>query len=83
MYVLENDVAWTDDLKNAFKHGTTKAKILYLNDSEVESEINENNNLISIELKDFKYVPEQGFIGQAISKMVTIEIQNTERTNKS
>ncbi len=79
MYVLENDVAWTDDLKNAFKHGTTKAKILY----DGEEPIDENHHLISIELKDFKYVPEQGFIGQAISKMATIEIQNTERTNKS
>ena len=82
MYVLENDVAWTDELKNAFKHGTTKAKIIYT-ENEEEKEINENNNLISIELKDFKYVPEQGFIGQAISKMATIEIQNTERTYKS
>lgn len=29
MYKLENNVEWTDDLKNAFKHGVTKAKIIY------------------------------------------------------
>ena len=29
MYKLENNVAWTDELKNAFKHGVTKAKIIY------------------------------------------------------
>ena len=42
MYKLENNVAWTNELKEAFKHGMTRASILYDNE-----EINEENNLVN------------------------------------
>ena len=77
MYKLENNVEWTENLKNAFKHGITKAKIIYA-DNEESHEINQDNNLVSIEIKDHKYVPNVGFIGQATSRMATIKLLNTD-----
>ena len=29
MYKLENNVEWTNDLKDAFKHNINRAKIVY------------------------------------------------------
>lgn len=39
-------------------------------------EINESNYLKSIELKEHRYVPDTGFIGQAVAKMATINLTN-------
>lgn len=69
MYKLENNVEWTDELKNAFKHGITKAKITFDN-----TEINYDNGLKDIEIQDVKYVPKMGFIGQATSRKATINL---------
>lgn len=41
-----------------------------------EVNINESNYLKSIELKEHRYVPDMGFIGQATAKMVTINLTN-------
>jgi hypothetical protein len=43
MYRLENDVQWTEDLRNAFKHGITRAKIKYDN-----IEINQVSDCIAL-----------------------------------
>lgn len=77
MYKLENNVEWTNELKNAFKHGVTKAKIIYDN-----TEINYDNGLKDLELKDTRYVPSVGFIGQAVAKQLTMNVlDNSQTTN--
>lgn len=77
MYKLDNNVEWTQELKNAFKTGTTRAKIIY----DGNQEINETNMLKSLELKDTQYVPSLGFIGQACSKELTFSFVNSEGIN--
>ena len=69
MYKLENDVEWTEELKDAFKHGVTRGKITFDN-----TEINYDNGLKDIEIQDAKYVPKMGFIGQATSRKATINL---------
>lgn len=75
MYKLENNVNWTNELKNAFKHGITKAKIIY-----DDTEINYDNGLKDIEIQDSRYVPNLGFIGQATSRMATINLLNNNQS---
>ena len=76
MYSLENGASWTGELKNAFKTGTTYASIIYN-----QQEYNESNFLKEAELKDVRYVPNVGFIGQAVSRMLTIKMVNNENSN--
>ena len=73
MYQLENNVAWTTDLKNAFKHGITRGKITYTENNETIT-IDENNGIKKIKIYDERNVPGQGFIGQATAKQVDIEL---------
>lgn len=74
MYILENNVEWTDNLKNAFKHGITKGKIKYINDNNEEVTIDYDNGLKSFKLYDEKNIQGQGFIGQATSRQVDLEL---------
>lgn len=74
MYKLENNVEWTDDLKNAFKHGMTKGKIVCEGTT-----YDENNHLVSISIEDDRYVPDLGFIGQATSRKATINLVDIEQ----
>lgn len=76
MYSLENGASWTGELKNAFKTGTTYASLIYN-----QQEYNESNFLKEAELKDVRYVPNVGFIGQAVSRMLTIKMVNNENSN--
>lgn len=75
MYKLENNVEWTNDLKDAFKHNITRAKIVYDN-----IEINYDNGIKEITLEDSVYVPDVGFIGQATSKKLTLILLDNEQT---
>lgn len=75
MYKLENNVQWTDNLKYAFRHNVTRAKIVYDN-----TEINYDNGLKEITLEDSVYVPDLGFIGQATAKKVTLILLDNEQT---
>ena len=75
MYKLENNVQWTNDLKNAFKHNITKAKIIYDN-----TEINYDNGIKELTLEDNVYVPDVGFIGQATSKKLTLILLDNQQT---
>ena len=76
MYNLENNVAWTSDLKDAFKRNVTRCKIVHgLN------EYNESNFLKDAELQDVRYVPDAGFIGQAVARMLTVTLINDESSN--
>lgn len=65
MYKLENNVEWTEELKNTFKHGIIKSKLLF-----DDFEVNESNNLIDVKLTENRYVPEMGFIGQAVARQI-------------
>lgn len=92
MYKLENNVEWTDELKEAFKHNITRAQLiqdnilLTENSNELLTESgetfgfqilnNESNSLKEIELQDNRYVPDLGFIGQATSKQLTATLFN-------
>ena len=76
MYNLEGGVAWTDELKNAFKTGTTYCSVIHN-----QQNYNESNYLKEAELKDIRYVPSAGFIGQAVSRILTIKMVNNENSN--
>ena len=81
MYKLENNVEWTEDLKNAFKHNITRAKIKYIKNNQTIT-IDENSGIKEIILEDSRYVPETGFIGQATAKKVTLTLlDNSLSTN--
>lgn len=69
MYKLENDVQWTSNLKEAFKHNVTRAKILY-----GSSEINEQNNLSRLSLEEQRYISNLGFIGTATARMLELSL---------
>ena len=75
MYKLENNVEWTNDLKDAFKHNITRAKIIYDN-----TEINYDNGIKELTLEDNVYVPDVGFIGQATSKKLTLILLDNQQT---
>lgn len=75
MYRLENNVEWTTELKNAFKHNVTKAKIIYNN-----IEMNYDNGIKEITLEDSVYVPDLGFIGQAVARKATLILLDNQQT---
>lgn len=77
MYKLENNVQWTEELKDAFKHGITRGKIVYTDDNNEIVTITESNGIKNIKVYDEKNVPQQGFIGQATGKQVDIELIGT------
>ena len=82
MYKLENNVEWTDELKEAFKHNITRAKIIYDGDKVIDYD----NGLKDLELQDNRNVPNAGFIGQAVAKMLKANLLdldvNTNLENK-
>ena len=69
MYKLENNVEWTDALKDAFKHNVTRAKLLWSG-----TEINENNNLCDLTLDEQRYIPNLGFIGSATARKLEVNL---------
>ena len=69
MYKLENNVEWTTQLKNAFKHNVIRATIVHGNET-----ITESNYLKNLQIKECRYVPNAGFIGQAVARMATINL---------
>ena len=82
MYNLENNVAWTTELKDAFKHNVTRGKIVYKNEQNQDITIDEDSGIKEIILEDNRYVPEIGFIGQATAKKVTLTLlDNLQTTN--
>lgn len=72
MYKLENNVEWTEGLRNAFKHGITRAKIIYEG-----TIITEDTGIVDVKIEDNRYVPDMGFIGQATAKRATITLKDT------
>lgn len=74
MYKLENNVEWTEELKNAFKHNVTRASVLYDN-----KEINEENNLIDLNLDEQRYITNLGFIGSATARKLEINLTDPNK----
>ena len=74
MYRLENNVEWTNELKDAFKHNIVRATIQH-----GERAITENNYLKNLQIKECRYVPKAGFIGQAVAKMATINLIDKDK----
>ena len=77
MYTLENNVLWTTNLKNAFKHNVTRASIIYTDDNNQTVTINENNHLLDLKLEDNRYLPNIGIIGSAAARKLTINLQKS------
>ena len=71
MYKLENNVAWTTELKEAFKHNVTRAKLIWSG-----TEINEQNYIRDLELDDERYISNYGFIGTATAKKVEVNLSD-------
>lgn len=81
MYKLENDVEWTQELKEAFKHNITRAKIIY-NNGNTDITIDENTGIKDLTLEDNRYVPDLGFIGQATARKLKLTLlDNAQTTN--
>lgn len=72
MYKLEDNVEWSNELKNAFKRGVTRAKVLYDN-----IEINENNYLQNFKFTEQRYIKNYGFVGTATARKLELNILDT------
>lgn len=72
MYKLEDNVEWSNGLKNAFKRGVTRAKVLYDN-----VEINENNYLQNFKFTEQRYIKNYGFVGTATARKLELNILDT------
>ena len=83
MYNLENGIEWATELKEAFKHNITRAKLIYYDDSiEDYSEINENNFLKNLILDEQHYISNYGFVGTATSRKLEVNlIANNDELN--
>lgn len=71
MYKLENNVEWTTDLKEAFKHNVTRAKLIWSG-----TEINEQNYIRDLELDEERYISNYGFIGTATARKVELNLSD-------
>lgn len=75
MLKLIDGTELTEEVKEAFKKGVTKAYIK-LPDG---TEINADNYLQSLELEDIRYNEDTGnFIGEAVARRVTLDIYNED-----
>ena len=72
MYKLEDNVEWSNELKNAFKRGVTRAKVLYDN-----VELNENNYLQNFKFTEQRYIKNYGFVGTATARKLELNILDT------
>lgn len=63
----------TDEEKELFKYGEVRCFIRFLDDN---TEMNESNYLKKVSFENLRYVPDKGFIGGAVAKRVTIELNN-------
>lgn len=80
MYKLNNNVAWTDDIKNAFKHNITRARITYNTTPTSIRVLNESYNISDLTLTEERYISGVGFIGTATAKKLELNILNLDGT---
>lgn len=78
MYTLENNVQWTTNLKNAFKHNITKSSVIYEDDNQTQQTLTESDRIIDAELTEERYVPNMGIIGSACARKLELTIQNSD-----
>ena len=67
----------TDEEKELFKYGEVRCFIRFLDDN---TEMNESNYLKKVSFENLRYVPDEGFIGGAVAKRVTLELYNENNT---
>ena len=67
----------TDEEKELFKYGEVRCFIRFVDDN---TEMNESNYLKKVSFENLRYVPDQGFIGGAVAKRVTIELNNEDNS---
>lgn len=73
MYLLENGIELTEEIKEAFRSGITRA---YLKVVGTDTIINEENYLKDLTFEELRFVPDQGIIGQAVARRLTINFIN-------
>ena len=73
MYLLENGIELTEEIKEAFRSGITRA---YLKVVGTDTIINEENFLKDLTFEELRFVPDQGIIGQAVARRITINFIN-------
>lgn len=73
MYLLENGIELTEEIKEAFRSGITRA---YLKVVGTDTIINEENFLKDLIFEELRFVPDQGIIGQAVARRLTINFIN-------
>lgn len=67
----------TDEIKQAFKTGVTKA---YLDVLEDDYTIQYDNYLKDIEFSDLRFVPGKGIFGQAVAKQIVVNLNNVDNS---
>lgn len=54
------------------------SKIIIQNDDSTTTELDETNYIMNWDLEDFRYVPNEGFIGQFVEKQLTGKLKNVD-----
>lgn len=73
MYKLTDGTELTAEIKKAFKENETLAYITYDNKT-----LAYDDYLTSVSMNEERFVPDEGFIGQAVEREITIKINNED-----
>lgn len=73
MYKLTDGTELTAEIKNAFIENETVAYITY-----EDKMLAYDDYLISVSMNEERFVPDEGFIGQAVEREITIKINNED-----
>ena len=73
MYKLTDGTELTAEIKKAFKENETQAYITYDNKT-----LTYDDYLINVSMNEERFVPDEGFIGQAVEREITIKLNNEE-----
>ena len=77
MYKLIDGTELNNEQKRSFRENITEAYITYYDeDSQQTVELSYNNYLKKIDMNEERFVPDEGFIGQAVERELTIEFNN-------
>ena len=73
MYKLTDGTIPTEAVKKSFKQNSTVAYITYDN-----QKISYDTFLTSVDMNEERYVPDEGFIGQAVAREIEIKVDNKD-----
>lgn len=73
MYKLTDGTELTAEIKKAFKENETQAYITYDNKT-----LTYDDYLINVSMNEERFVPDEGFIGQAVEREITIKLNNED-----